>query len=162
MGCDGFFPSQTFQWSVDRRRSAAGYGPGWGRSRKAWNPLLPMNTFSHMSFFSWLAIFSNLSYPLFGLGQRLQLATPHKQIKLAAAPTSSVASCSREPSGPIHCVRQPAPAPAKQYFSLTPLQPLVLASPTIFFSHHSSSSLPNTVIVSQRPLIFYFCLFLSK
>ena len=52
-------------------------------------------------FFSWLAIFSNLSYPLFGLGQRLQLSTPHKQIKLAAAPTSSVASCSREPSGPI-------------------------------------------------------------
>ena len=36
-----------------------------------------------------------------------------------------------------HSVRQPAPAPAQQYFLLTPLQPSVLApaSPTVFFSH---------------------------
>jgi len=50
----------------------------------------------------------------------------------------------------IHCVRQPAPAPAQQYFPLTPLQPPAPApaSPTVFFSHTipapaSSSSLPN-------------------
>ena len=54
----------------------------------------------------------------------------------------------------IHSVRQPAPAPAQQYFPLTPLQPPAPApaSPTVFFSHTipvpaSSSSLPNAVIV---------------
>jgi len=49
-----------------------------------------------------------------------------------------------------HSVRQPAPVPAQQYFSLTPLQPPAPASPTVFFSHTipapaSNSSLPNTV-----------------
>ena len=51
-----------------------------------------------------------------------------------------------------HSVRQPAPAPAQQYFSLTPLQPAAPApaSLTVFFSHTipapvSSSSLPNAV-----------------
>jgi len=52
----------------------------------------------------------------------------------------------------IHSVRQLAPAPAQQYFPLTPLQPPAPApaSPTVFFSHTipapaSSSSLPNTL-----------------
>ena len=37
----------------------------------------------------------------------------------------------------FHCVRQLAPAPAQQYFPLTPLQPPAPApaSPIVFFSH---------------------------
>ena len=61
----------------------------------------------------------------------------------------------------IHSVRQPAPAPAQQYFPLTPLQPPAPApaSPTVFFSHTipapaSSSSLPNAVIFLA---CFYSC-----
>jgi len=49
-----------------------------------------------------------------------------------------------------HSVRQPAPAPAQQYFSLTPLQPPAPANSTVFFSHTipapaSNSNLPNAV-----------------